>query len=147
MMKAPWLLVITLFSAIAVHAQTNLLRLSSTELWVNEAAGQFTFSAVREGDVSTNATVDFVITSADAEFDPNAEFATTQGTITFAPGETNQAITITVIDDQLIETNKSYTLYLTNTVAEALLTNEVATLHFVDNDGAAEWCSGGVFLH
>jgi uncharacterized delta-60 repeat protein len=134
-MKAPWLLAISLFSSIAIHAQTNFLRLSFTELWVNEAAGQFTFSAVREGDVSTNATVDFVITSAEPEIDPNAEFATTQGTITFAPGETNQAITITVVDDQLIETNKSYILYLTNIVAEALLTNEVATLHFIDNDG------------
>jgi uncharacterized delta-60 repeat protein len=133
MLKALAILFGITFSCIA-QEQTNLVHFLSTEALVNEAVPSLPVVVARDGDTNATVSVDFILTAGEGAV-PDADFTTASGTLTFNPGETNQTISVSILDDELPEPQKFITLYLTNLVGDSLLTNSLLSIRLIDNDG------------
>ena len=75
---------------------------------------------VREG---TAATIDFTVTldrTAHGAVTAGADYTATSGTLIFTPGETEQTVTVTVLDDAHDEGEETFTLHLSNATGAAL---------------------------
>ena len=72
-------------------------------------------------------------TVADTAATP-ADFATTSGTLSFAPGTTQQLISISIVADNLEETTESFLVRLAN-ATNADLADPEATVTLIDDDG------------
>ena len=72
------------------------------------AATAFTFQVTRAGDTSTAAAADWAVVAGGASADDFVGGALPEGTVSFAPGETEQTITIEVAGDDLVETSEGF---------------------------------------
>ncbi len=97
-----------------------------------------TLSATPALTVTVNyATADGTATVADIDYVP------TSGTLTFAPGQTSQIFTVSVVNDILNEPNETVILALTGPINATLGTPAAATLTIVNDDGMPG-CSGNI---
>ena len=62
------------------------------------------------------------------------DHSTTSGTITFTPTNTQQTISIPIINDLAREDKETLTVRLTNAPARVLLAPSQASIHIIDND-------------
>ena len=62
------------------------------------------------------------------------DHSTTSGTITFTPTNTQQSISIPIINDLARENKESLTVRLTNAPARVSLAPSQASIHIIDND-------------
>jgi hypothetical protein len=115
---------------------TNFVFFPKQQLAVNEAVPVFQVPVQRLGDTNTTLSVEYSVTPGDGA-EPDTDFVATQGTLTFAAGETNKFIAISILDDQIPEPRKFINIALTNLTGDAILTNDTATLTLIDNDGRA----------
>ncbi|MDO6473007.1 Calx-beta domain-containing protein [Maribacter sp. 1_MG-2023] len=102
---------------------------------VDEAAGTATINVLLTGDVPGGFTLDY--TTNDSSAIAPDDYTTTSGQLTFAgtDGET-QPITISIIDDNLIEALENLVVDLTNISTGLILINDnQATVNITDNDG------------
>src|SRR3954468_21590506 len=113
---------------------TNFVFFPKRQLAVNEAVPIFQVPVQRLGETNTTLTVEYSVTPGDGA-EPDKDFIATQGTLTFAAGETNKTIAISILDDQIAEPTKFINVALTNLTGDAILTNDTATLTLIDNDG------------
>jgi alpha-tubulin suppressor-like RCC1 family protein len=124
---------------------------STSTLTVNENAGEATITVSLATDETNTVTVNYATSdgSATAGFDYIPVF----GTLTFAPGETNQSFTVPILNDGLTEDAETVLLTLSNitgVTAVGWLTN--ASLTILDNDPGLQfssarysiWETGGV---
>lgn len=65
------------------------------------------------------------------------DYSAANGTLTFAPGETNKTITVALLDDNLDEPNETVNATLANPTNAALGAPNPATLTLLDDDGPA----------
>jgi len=79
---------------------------------------QFTFTVTRTGDTSGATTVNYTVSSNNANA---SDFGGTlpSGTVSFATGETSKTITIEVSGDRDVEQDESFTVTLSNTSGNA----------------------------
>jgi hypothetical protein len=108
--------------------------LGTNAVSVAENATNVTFTVVRGG--ATNATsVRYATTAGTAK--AAADFTAASGTLSFADGETNKTVTVTLLDDSLIEPNETFLFALntpgTNGVLGAVSS---ATVTITENDTA-----------
>ena len=96
-----------------------------------EGDGQVTFTVQLNVASSLAATVDWATTDGTAT--QGADYEKTTGTLTFAALETEQTITVPLLDDALDETDETFTVTLTN-AANAALDDTEATGTIADND-------------
>lgn len=137
MLKALWLSILCgALCATDAQEQTNLVHFLSAEAVVNEAVPSLPIVVARDGDTNATVSVDFILTAGEGAV-PDADFTTASGTLTFNPGETNQTISVSILDDELPEPQKFITLYLTNLVGDSVLTNNLLSIRLIDNDGKA----------
>ena len=86
---------------------------------VIESGGSITLTVTRAAGSTGQVSVDYVITDGTAdlgqEYNDPSDYLGTHGTITFADGDTSpKTITIPILDDSIIEPNKSFTVTLSN---------------------------------
>ncbi|HLL75135.1 MAG TPA: Calx-beta domain-containing protein [Pyrinomonadaceae bacterium] len=118
---------------------------------VGEGAGRATLTVTRSGDASAAATVDystadsdaFTVGCADAAGAAGAayarcDFATTVGTLSFAPGEISKTVSVPVIDDAHAEGPETFQLRLSNATGATLGSFGVSTITITDNDAAGQ---------
>jgi hypothetical protein len=127
----------------SAHRQLTILdddtgiELESATYTVSEDAGQVVLGVRRRDDSPDPATVEF--TTVDGTAKAGEDYATSAGTLTFAPGETRKQIVVPIIDDGIREIAETFVVKLTNaaggsslgTVSEATVTipmNDPATL-------------------
>ncbi|PRD27621.1 UNVERIFIED_CONTAM: Sodium/calcium exchanger 3 [Trichonephila clavipes] len=79
---------------------------------VMESVGQFAVTIVRSGDVSHSVCVDFETEDGTAE--AGSDYEPLAGTVIFRPGETQQQVYITVIDDDIFEEDEHFYVRLSN---------------------------------
>ena len=96
-----------------------------------EGDGQVTFTVQLNVASSLAATVDWATTDGTAT--QGADYEKTTGTLTFAALETEQTITVPLLDDALDEADETFTVTLTN-AANAALDDTEATGTIADND-------------
>ncbi len=92
----------------------------------NSGTTPFTFTVTRSGDRSGSTTVNYAVSSTQANAaDFGGSFPT--GTVTFGPNDASQVITINVSGDTLVENDEDFTVTLSNPSAPATITTAVAT--------------------
>ncbi len=94
--------------------------------------GQAIISVDRIGTTNGTVTVDFATVAGTAM--TNADYYSTNGTLIFAPGETNHIFAVQVLEDLIVEGPETVGLILSNVTGDAVLGQSNATMIIIDND-------------
>jgi hypothetical protein len=96
-------------SNLVVTITTNdsaVLRFTATTNSLDEADGTLTLTVLRTGTTNNAVTVDFTTTNVTAS--SSSDYTATNGTLSFAPGETNQSIVLELTDDDTQENTETF---------------------------------------
>jgi uncharacterized delta-60 repeat protein len=101
---------------------------------VNKTDGNAIINVFRTGLTDTLATVDFAATNGSAV--DGVHYYSTNGTLVFTNGVTNQTFAVQIIDTAVVQPNKTVLLQLLNPNNSVLATPSAATLTIRDNTGS-----------
>ncbi|MFN5516602.1 MAG: Calx-beta domain-containing protein [Cyanobacteriota bacterium] len=112
-----------------------LTPLNATQPEGNSDLTPFTFTLARVGALDVSAELDWTVVGAGANPTDAEDFggAFPSGTVSFAPGETTQIITVNVRGDRVIEVDEAFSLVLSNPQNGAVLPFP-AVLGTIQND-------------
>jgi uncharacterized repeat protein (TIGR01451 family) len=114
---------------------SSSFQFNSSSVIVGERAGTATLTVTRLGNVTASATVNYA-TSNGTAISPG-DYTATNGTLTFAAGETFKTFTIPINDDLFVEGNESLNLTLNSPSGGNFLGSpDTATVTITDNDVA-----------
>lgn len=105
-----------------------------------ENAGNITVTVARTGGSTGQVSVSYATSDKTAK--AGAEYGTTNGTLTFATGETSKTFTVALIDDTAVDGKKTLTLTLSAPTGGAGLSTATATLGIADDESAGSFGSG-----
>src|SRR5262249_16627922 len=94
-----------------------------------------TFTVTLSNPSAFTTTVDFVTANGTAVAGTDYNAAT--GTVTFAPGQTSQPVSVQVIGNTLFQANRQFTVNLSNPTASATLGTSTGTGTINDDDAPA----------
>jgi len=111
----------------------STIQFTATGYGVAEDAGAVTLTVQRLDDTNTVVGVDYASTNGTAT--AGLKYTAVSGTLTFAAGETNQAIVVPILNEAFVEGSQTFQVILSNPTGEGVLglrTN--ATVRITDND-------------
>ncbi len=111
------------------------LEFSATSYTVAESAGSVTLAVQRLGDTNPVVTVDYA--TADGTATDGLKYLAASNSLTFAAGNTNQTISVPILDDGLVQGNKNFRVILSNPTGGAVLGTGLrtnTTVSITDND-------------
>jgi uncharacterized delta-60 repeat protein/uncharacterized repeat protein (TIGR01451 family) len=130
-----------------LFAQTNYV--------VNEGDGFLPVTILRTNGRSGVVSVNFSTVQGTAL--PGLKYATTNGALTFADGETSKTFNVPIVDNSTVEPNQTFSLVLSNALGGATITGPAnVPVTIVDNDPAVSFSSpayvvaetaGSIFLN
>ncbi len=103
---------------------------------LEEADASMAFTVDLSGGSAGDVAVDYQTTDGAARAD--SDYTTARGTLTFAPGETTQTISVPILEDSLDEQDETFTVTLSNPVNAAFpgaAVSLTATGIITDDDG------------
>jgi uncharacterized repeat protein (TIGR01451 family) len=103
-----------------------------------------TFNVTLANASAFPVSVDYTITGGTAT--SGVDFTSANGTLTFAPGDTMETITVQVIGDLIDEANETVTVTLSNNTGQSSIGDGTATGTINDDDGAPTIVIGDVTL-
>jgi hypothetical protein len=113
----------------------NTVRFNPTTYSVKETPGNSTVTlaviANRLGDPNTTIFATYATSNGSAT--AGLDYTATSGTLVFGPGETQKFITVTILDDNLIENAENFFVTLTG-ATNASVTGSPATVTIADDD-------------
>ncbi len=130
-------------------AQDNLVFVGDTLEIIGETVPEFSISGVTQSETNSDSTFLFTVTLSQALTEQaTVRFATgdgtatvadndyvaTSGTLTFAPGQTEAMISVTVKGDQIVEGDETFTVSLSNNSGNTTLGNATATGTILNDD-------------
>ena len=118
-------------TGVATIADTPPVLQQSTPVTVNEGAGQATFTVTLSEPSEVTVTVHY--TTADGTATGGADYSPVAGTLTFAPGQTTQTITVPILNDTVYEGDETFKLTLSEPVNASLPYPDV--LGTIQDDG------------
>lgn len=101
------------------------LRFQTTNYGVNESAGTVTINVVRVG--GSDGTVTVTYSTAPGSATAGSDYTTTSGTLTFAPGVTQQSFTVPIVPDGIPEPDETFRVVLGTTTGGATLGDDDET--------------------
>ena len=107
-------------------------QLSAESYTINEAGPAVVVTVTRSGPTTGTSTVDLSTTGGSAEGD--ADFVTTNSTITFGPGISSRTFPIRILNDDAVEEGETFTVGLSNPTGGQLGNLTEAVVSIVDND-------------
>jgi hypothetical protein len=111
----------------------GVLQFSSATYSVGENGGSVVLNVARTGAAGGAVSVDYA--TSDGTATANSDYTAASGTLNFADGETQKAITINVNDDAAVEGDETFTVALSNPTGGATLGSvNAATVTIIDND-------------
>src|SRR5262245_41045380 len=110
----------------------STLQFSASTYTVAESAGTATLSVRRLNDTATVVSVDYA--TADGTATNGVKYFSTSGTLAFAAGETNQTITVPILNNGFVEGTKTFKMILSNPTNAVLGTPTTNTVSITDND-------------
>jgi hypothetical protein len=125
---------------IGTASPPNTLVSFPSTLSVNEDAGHVDVPLVRTGDTSGTTTVDYatVDQGVPGRASQTSDYEISEGTLTFAPGETTKTFRILIVDDDLVEGLEPIDIALSNPTTSvgtvALGGPSTNTVNIIDND-------------
>lgn len=120
-----------------LDASAGLLEAAASTLLVNESAGSAVVQINRPGGSAGTVSVNYQMVNGTAL--AGSDYTAQSGTLTFAAGETNQTITIPILNNTLAEPTEEFRLTLTNPTGGAVLGREAVTIMILDDDGVFEF--------
>jgi hypothetical protein len=122
----------------------NSLQLSNASYSVNEGGGSAGVTVTRTGNTAGAVTINYA-TSDTLPISNNCQdklgiasarcdYATTIGTLQFAPGETSKTILVPIVDDAIADGTESFSITLSNPNGASLGLVTTATVTITDND-------------
>ena len=109
--------------------------LAINDVTVNEAAGTATFTVTLSAASGQTVTVGYNTTNGTAT--AGSDYTSTSGTLTFAPGDTTQTITVPILNDTLFEGPIAETFNVNLlTPTNATIADNLGVGSITDNDGA-----------
>ena len=105
------------------------------DLFIDESAGTATFSIVLDRPTTSTVSLDYQTVDGTATAGNDFDYAS--GHLAFAPGETAKTVTVTLINDTLVESSEVFTLALSNVVGAAALDGGVQAM-IAANDATAQ---------
>ncbi len=121
----------------------NSLALSGNNLPVAENAGSAAIVVSRTGNLAGAVAVNYATSDTAAlqncdvingVASSRCDYATTLGTLHFAPGEVSKTIFVPIVDDAYDDDNEGFTITLTNPSGAALGSTSTATVAIQDNE-------------
>lgn len=114
----------------------------------NDVAGQLAFDPVSYSPLEGSGTLLLTVkrtlgssgpvsvswASVNGSANAPGDFIASSGTLDFADGETSKTISITLVNDNVLETNESFTVVLTNPTNNATLGIATASVVILDDD-------------
>lgn len=91
-----------------------------------------TVTATRLGDPGTTITASYV--TSDETATAGSDYVAASGTVTFGPGETQKTITVTVLDDALVENAENFFVTINNAGGASIGRDSTATVTISDDD-------------
>ena len=117
----------------SVCGATGTPLLSIADASGDEGAGPLTITiTLTQPAPAGGITVDW--STADGTANAGSDYVADSGSVTLAEGQTSTTINVTLIDDDLTESDETFTVTLTNLVGEALLGSAKATGTIVNDD-------------
>jgi len=116
------------------------LQFSTSQYSVTESTNSIQIAVDRTGDTSTASSIDYTITPAAVNpATQGADYIATNGTLNFAPGESVQSFSITILNDINLEFEEEYIqLNLLNPAGAQLGANVSANLTIIDDDNPGQ---------
>ncbi|MFB2736805.1 Ig-like domain-containing protein, partial [Umezakia ovalisporum] len=109
----------------------NIAPANVTQSEGNEGLTPFTFTVTRTGDTTGIISANWVVTGTGDNPANAQDFGETfpSGTVTFAPGETSQVITVNVTGDRVVEPNETFRVTLSGATNASITTaNAIGTV-------------------
>jgi hypothetical protein len=95
---------------ITIQDDEPTVAFSAAEYSASEISGTAVLTVTLNQTVATTATVDFA--TSDETALAGVDYEAISGTLTFAPGETSQAITVTILGDAVIDAGETFSVTL-----------------------------------
>src|SRR6185369_3491875 len=125
-------------ATITIHDNDGTIEFAKASYSVLENAGQATILVSYSGKTNRLVTVDYAATAGTAT--AGVDFALTNGTLTFLPGETSKTVSVPILDDQVVEPPETVNLVLRNPSGGAPLGGQnTSVLRIVDDDTELEF--------
>jgi glucose/arabinose dehydrogenase len=126
---------ITAFFAPAIEPAPNSIRLSAQSYTASEGDGRAVVTILREGDLSSAASVEFATNDNTAS--ERTDYVPALRTIRFAPNESSKTIEVILTGGTVVEETETFTVTLSNAVGlSALMAPATATIFVLDDDAA-----------
>jgi len=110
----------------------SFVEVRETTRVVSESAANIVFTVTRTAHSVGEVTIDYTTTSGSAS---GADFLATNGSLTWAADDAApKTITVTLLGDNVIESNETFSLVLSNPTGGALLGHATAVATIVDDD-------------
>jgi hypothetical protein len=106
-------------------------RISINSVTVNETDGIATLTVTLSQAGNLPVTVDFATVAVTATAD--VDYVTTSGTLTFAVGELTKTITVSIVNDDLMESTETFNVQLSN-ATNASIQNGTGVVTILDDD-------------
>lgn len=117
----------------AAATNPGTIALQTSNVTVDEDAGTARINVVRTGGSDGVVTVDYDTFAGTAT--NGADYTRRTGTLTFADGEVQKSILVSIINDNLSEANETFNVTIDNVTGGAnLLVPRTATVSITDND-------------
>ncbi|NEX18950.1 S8 family serine peptidase [Thiorhodococcus mannitoliphagus] len=112
--------------------QPGTLALSESSYSVDEDVATLDLTVSRTGGSSGDVSVDYA--TADGSATAGLDYVATSGTLDLADGEVSGTITVTLLDDTLVEGDETFSLDLSNAVGADLGAPDTALVSVLDDD-------------
>ncbi len=97
--------------------------------------GALVFTVTRTGTSSTSQSISFA--TADGSAVAGSDYTAASGSLTFAPTDTSKTISVTTIDDTIVEAAETLFVNLSGAPARATINDSQGVGNITDQDGAA----------
>lgn len=125
-------------ATVTITDDDSTVQFSAPTASITEAQGSISLTVTRTGDLNSAFTVPYSTTNGSAL--AGSDFVATNGVLTFGTNVASQAITVTILNDKVIETNETFTVGLgTPTGQAALGATTFATVTIVDDDSTLQF--------
>ncbi|MCL5097165.1 MAG: hypothetical protein M1608_06505 [Candidatus Omnitrophica bacterium] len=125
-------------ATLTIKSDDSVVGFSAPAFSVNEnvEGGSAVITVLRQGSLEGTVSVDYTTLPGTAT--AGIKYTPTSGTITYQPGETNKTFAIAIINENLVEGNKTVNLLLSNPspVSQVQLGQATTVLTIVDDDFA-----------
>lgn len=126
--------------SVSLSNHSSIVYLASTNVTVSESGASARVILKRGGLLSIESTVLFV-TSGPGSAEPGVDYTPRSVQVTFAPGQTEAAIEIPILDDLLPEPDEMFTVNISAGSANLTLTNREAQITLIDNSSIVGFAS------